>query len=79
MKCKSCGANIEWVTTENGKKIPVNINCIPAVEDPTGNINGVTYDGKVIKCRAVMAGTEGSIKVRISHFATCPQANQWRK
>jgi hypothetical protein len=38
---RSCGAQIAWITTEAGKKMPVNA------------------DG-------------------ISHFATCPQANQHR-
>lgn len=78
-KCRSCGAAIDWITTESGKKMPVNKKFIPAIEDPNGDINAVTGDGRVIRCRVVMAGTEGAISVRISHFASCPQANQWRR
>jgi hypothetical protein len=41
--CRSCGADVVWITTDRGRKMPV---------DPgTGE----------------------------SHFATCPQADQWRK
>ena len=41
--CKSCGEDIYWCETVNGKRMPVN-------ED-----------------------------MKTSHFATCKQANQWRK
>jgi hypothetical protein len=41
--CRSCGADVVWITTTLGRKMPV---------DPgTGE----------------------------SHFATCPQADKWRK
>lgn len=78
-KCKSCGANIDWVLTESNKKIPVNKKEYNVVEDPEGDMKGVTQDGKVIRCSLAMEGTPGAIKVRVSHFATCPDAEKFRR
>lgn len=72
MKCKRCGTDIEFITTANNKKMPVNKQKITVIKDLKGQINGVTEDGKVVKCTLAMAGTEGSFYVRVSHFATCP-------
>lgn len=75
-KCKSCGAQIIWVPTVNGKAMPCDAKPIPYEEDPTGNLTLVTPDGRVVKARAD-AGSETF--GYISHFTTCPQANYWRK
>lgn len=42
-QCRSCLADVWWVTTPAGRRMPVN----PATDD--------------------------------SHFATCPQSDNWRK
>lgn len=59
-KCKSCGAEIEWIKTDKGKNAPI--------------------DAKPIK---VWSQTRGGawmlIDGHVSHFATCPNANQHRK
>lgn len=54
--CKGCGATIEWITTEAGKKMPV---------DPP-RVVVVTFEGKVVTGQ-------------MSHFATCPKADRFRK
>ena len=63
-RCRSCGAAIEWVKTPFGRALPLD------AESTSGNIrvdHGVAY---VVK---VGAG------LRVSHFATCPQAAKHRK
>lgn len=67
--CRSCGAEVEWVVTEKGKRMPLD-----AGEVEGGNI---VIDGlgptRVAKYVANGAGN------RVSHFATCPNAKEHRK
>lgn len=68
--CRSCGQQIRWAKTHNGKPMPLD-----AVSDPDGKIiviNGVT----------VMADTvtvTPDTPRYTSHFATCPNAAEHRK
>lgn len=52
-KCRSCGADIIFITTENGRKMP----CDAAAVDYQDNIKGkdviVTDAGKVLKASIV--------------------------
>jgi hypothetical protein len=55
-ECRSCGAEIVWVVTDSGKRIPVDAE----------------------------TATEGDTEFEpraghVSHFATCPDTNKWRK
>jgi hypothetical protein len=75
-KCKSCGASILWLVTENGKKMPVNAKPVPYKEKDDGNLTLVTSKGRVVKGVLDVSSDEVGY---ISHFATCPQANEWRK
>jgi hypothetical protein len=65
-RCRYCDAPIEWAFTVKGSRIPL---------DPgshrDGNIN-VGADG----IAHVVAPGDG---VRVSHFATCPQAGRARR
>jgi aspartate 1-decarboxylase len=63
--CRSCGATVEWVVTAKGSRMPLDI------QTPPGKGNIVVDNGIA---RAVKVG-EG---VRISHFATCPNAAKHR-
>jgi hypothetical protein len=70
-KCKSCGAEIIWAKTPTGKSMPLD-----AEPHPRGNIvldaNGCTGP--------VRPGDVPDLSVRyLSHFVTCPEANQHRK
>jgi hypothetical protein len=66
--CKSCSAPIEWVkSARTGKAMPLDI-------EPTDNGNLVVIDGVAHPRLA------GDTKPRrTSHFATCPQAESWRR
>lgn len=68
--CSSCGAEIYWVITGKGRRMPVDCN-VPGGQVPFGRtaIGAEQLDGP----DAILDGKG------ISHFATCPQAAQHRK
>lgn len=72
-RCNSCGAEIIWVTTPNGKNMPVNL-----AEDPRGSIY-LDADGRMGQASLTGAPPEGTLTRHLSHFATCPQAQKWRR
>ena len=61
--CRSCGAPITWIELVSGKRMP--------------------FDGELIYVRTAQVGGRlvGEIdsSVSISHFATCPDAKDWRR
>lgn len=66
--CKSCGARIAWVRTENGKNMPVDA-------EPERRV--------VVVVRAVGPDLPDEEVARVvdtfkSHFATCPNADRHR-
>lgn len=83
--CKSCGDSIEFVKTSNGRKMPVNHNKL-MVEVETNQKPDtcvVTDDGRVVWGVAALQDHEMKAGVfvegYISHFATCPAAEEHRK
>lgn len=81
-KCRGCGAQIEWIKTENGKSMPVNPEYIEI--DITGpKIITVVTDAGTIELgspvdTACLFQGENTVKGRISHFTTCPKAGSFR-
>jgi hypothetical protein len=63
--CRSCGAKVEWAELTSGRRMPFDPPIV-AVRS-----QGSVLDGRVIE----MVDSA----VSISHFATCPDANKWRK
>lgn len=83
-KCKGCGQQIEWIKTTEGRSMPVNPDYIEI--DPAGIHHDaiVTDEGKVVKgCRVnetdSLFQTEGKVRGRVPHWATCPQASRFKK
>lgn len=74
--CRSCGKSIEWGVTEKGKKMPLDPEVIPHDEASEGDYL-LTEGGKLY--RVTKARSLPNVKGRVSHFATCPQAGEWRK
>ena len=77
--CKGCGREIIWVKAKKGKSIPCDPNLIAYTEDPNGKLTVVTHDGRVIKAHEYDGVTPCDDFGRISHFATCPMADRFRK
>jgi hypothetical protein len=69
-KCKSCDAPIMWAPTENGKSIPLD----PAPVEG-GNVQ-IDADGTA---HVLGSAPLDAQPLHISHFATCPTADQHRK
>jgi hypothetical protein len=66
--CRSCKAEIIWAETENGKRVPLGAK--PEKRFTLGEeVEGSWGDTRI----ATMQDTY------ISHFVTCPDANQHRK
>jgi hypothetical protein len=60
--CRSCGADIEWVETVSGSRMPFN--------PPVRFVTQFDLDDDV---------AEVDRAASVSHFATCPDADRWRR
>lgn len=84
MKCRSCGAPIVWIKMYgSGKKMPVNEEPVLVLMSG-GTDKFVRADGVVITgCRVGEAyddyPDDNVVEAYVSHFATCPQADQHRR
>lgn len=74
--CRSCGADIKWIELSSGKKMPVDSEAVSWDEAEEG-MALVSEDGDVQKSAGNLIDDDRLWYV--SHFATCPQANKWRK
>ena len=77
--CKSCGAAIIWIETENGKKMPCDADPVTYWKNPKGKATVITPNGETYR-----ADLEGDIMNAtgygyIPHWATCPQAANFRR
>lgn len=61
--CRSCGAGITWYELTTGKRHPFD-------GEPT-YVGTATVDGRLVG--------EIDTSVSTSHFATCPDAKDWRR
>lgn len=79
-KCRGCGAEIRFIKTKSGKAIPVNPSPV-YIEDKNGDKIIVTTDGRVSNGRLEVVTSQNQFLTRgyISHFATCPFANNYRR
>ena len=74
-KCRSCGAEIEWVELVSGKMHPVDPKLMFGEECKAGAVL-VTDDGEVMK---VTVDNAFQVSGKVSHFASCPESDLWRK
>lgn len=87
-RCRACGAEIVWIKMRGGKIIPCNAkpiqySSIPSMPD---NVEQLCGGGQVLTLVTPDGDVEHgffnpeSMKIGyISHFATCPRANRFRK
>lgn len=77
-ECRSCGAEIYWAITNNGKRMPVDYLPTPegtiAIEYPKGPLLAIVLHGDEL-----LAAREAGEPLHLSHFATCPNAASHRK
>lgn len=75
-KCRSCGAEIVWVTMQSGKKMPCDAGTGHYRADPKGSATFVTENGLTMRGEP---NFDGETVGYVSHFETCPQADRFRK
>jgi len=74
INCESCGAEMFFAFTDNGKRAPIN-----AVPDPAGLFRLVqdSFPAKVTTKPVELGQDDDGVRYT-SHFATCPHADEWR-
>jgi hypothetical protein len=79
-KCKSCGADIRFITLKSGKMMPVNTSPI-MIEDKAGDTGIITEDGRVSigRLQNVQSTNGHLMRGYITHFKTCPYASAFRR
>jgi len=73
-ECRSCGAKIIFVTTKQGKYMPCDPELVTAEDCEPEDIL-VSDDGEVFR----VSNTDQKTQGYVSHFATCPKADQHRR
>lgn len=75
--CRSCGAKIDWIELQSGKKMPVDPELVSSADCEHGDVI-VTEMGQVRKIDHSKNDYE-ILDGYVSHFSTCPDADDWRK
>lgn len=78
-KCKSCGADIVWIKTVNGKSMPCNACQVVYKQCKDGKQTIIMPNGETIKGNITDDSNNATGIGYIPHWATCPTANQHRK
>lgn len=78
--CRACGAQITWERTKNGKPIPLDLALHWCSPNGSGRRlflirdDGVSAQG--FECKPSAAGAQCG---RVTHFSTCPKAEEFRR
>lgn len=76
--CRSCGTKIEFIKTRKGNMMPVEQDSL-LWSDLEDGMTVISEDGEV---HTVGKSGFQDMEERdwfVSHFANCPQANDWRR
>jgi hypothetical protein len=74
-RCDGCQAEIEWARTPDGQRMPLD-----KAPDPKGNIViRDRYFAVTLTPIELLAPPQPGEVRRVSHFATCPKAAEFRK
>ena len=78
MRCKACGADLIFIRTKIGGK-PMPCDADRVYYGPGNKDKVITPRGEVISCR-ILPDAVGAIgRGYVSHFATCPNADEFRR
>lgn len=79
-RCRWCGAPIRFIRTVRGKTMPVDAEPVPYVFDANGPNYYLDEEGHLIHGSPLQEGENEETDLGyVSHFATCPAADQARK
>ncbi len=78
-KCRGCGAPVVWIPTPGGKSMPCDAEQVlyRARKGAKGKI--VTPNGQVLSADIGVAPEAATGVGYVSHFATCPNAGEFRR
>lgn len=76
--CRGCGAPIVWIKTPAGKAMPCDPAPVYYKAAPGGKDKIVTTRGEVVSCEIAPGGEATDAGYR-PHWATCPQAGQFKR
>ena len=81
-RCRGCGAEVIWIRTSMGKKMPVDPEPVWVLPE-TGGDSYVMPDGSLVTGRRIGDAWDDDpdanvVECYISHFATCPEGGQFR-
>lgn len=77
--CRACGERIAFIRCKSGKYMPVDACSVCYVKSPHGKQKFITPNGEVVSGDATDDQNMADGIGYISHFATCPQADKFRK
>lgn len=77
--CKACGAPIIWIKTSGGKAMPCDAELVTYWQKAGGKAKIVTPNGEVYSAELQGDLNKATGIGYISHFATCPYANSFRR
>ena len=77
--CKKCGASIIWLKPRGGKWMPADEGLIPYRQNPEGKDRLLNDYGETIRCDILTDGSIPTGMARRPHWATCPNADDFRK
>jgi len=79
-ECRSCHHVIIWARTVNNEMMPLDAAPVPYCRDG-GNFRIETniYPPRAINVDRINPARLFGARIYRSHFATCPQANRWRR
>jgi hypothetical protein len=71
--CRSCSAPIVWIKLTGGRRMPIDPDPVEG-----GNIRAWPErgTGEVLSATGI---EQADGPLYVSHFATCPQAGEWRR
>lgn len=80
-RCKACGAEIIWIKTNNGKAMPCDPEQVYYYEQRGAKDKIVTPNGQVLSCflNPPKKYSEPTGFGYVPHWATCPNAEKFRK
>lgn len=78
-RCRGCGKPIAFIKTVKGKSMPVDPEERKFVPDVNGRMKFVMADGTVLSGEKPMDGDQDVHRGYISHFSTCPEADNFRR
>lgn len=77
--CRGCGQPIIWIGTGGGKSMPCDPDQVVYWKTPGGSHKIVTQNGEVYSAELDGPEEKATGIGYISHFATCPKADLFRK